>query len=79
MGLFREFQQILPRSSLLTTYKTFIKSWLDYANMIFDPAYNSTFHDKLESIQYNASLAITGAIRGTSTKKYIPRTRFRIS
>ena len=33
-------------------------------------AYNSAFHDKLESVPYNARLAITGAIRGTSTEKY---------
>ena len=37
--------------------------------MIYDQAYNSAFQDKLESIQYNACLAITGAIRGTSTEK----------
>ena len=59
----------MPRSSLLTIYKTFIRSQLDYADIIYDQAYNSAFHDKLESIQYNACLAITGAIRGTSTEK----------
>ena len=69
MGLLREFQQILPRSTLLTKKKTFIRSRLDYADIIYDQAYNSAFHDKLESIHYNACLAITGAIRGTSTEK----------
>ena len=69
MGLLRKFQQILPRSSLLTIYKTFIKNQLNYADIIYDQAYNSPFHDKLESILYNACLAITGAIRGTSTEK----------
>ena len=69
MGLLSKFQQILPRSSLLTIYETFIRSQLDYADIIYDQAYNSAFHDKLESIQYNASLAITGAIRRTSTEK----------
>ena len=69
MGLLRKFQQILPRSSLLTIYKTFIRSRLDYADIIYDRAYNSAFHDKLESNQYNARLAITGAIRGTSTEQ----------
>ena len=59
----------MPRSTLLTIYKTFIRSRLDYADIIYDQAYNSAFHDKLESIQYNAWLAITGAIRGTSTEK----------
>ena len=69
MGLLRKFQQILPRSTLLTIYKTFIRSRLDYADIIYDHTYNSAFHDKLESVQYNACLAITGAIRGTSTEK----------
>ena len=69
MGLLRKFQQILPTLSLLTIYKTFIRSRLDYANVICDQAYNSIFHNKLEFIQYNACLAITSAIRGTSTEK----------
>ena len=59
----------MPRSNLLTKYKTFTRSWLDYADIIYDQAYNSAFHDKLESIQYNVCLAITGAIRSTSTEK----------
>ena len=51
MGLLRKFQQILPRSSLLTIYKTFIRSHLDYADIIYDQAYNSAFHDQVVSIQ----------------------------
>ena len=35
MGLLRKFQQILPRSTLLTIYKTFIRSPLDYADNIY--------------------------------------------
>ena len=66
MGLLRRFQPILPRSSLLTIYKTFIRSQLDFADVIYDQACKSFFHEKLESIQYNSSLAITGAIRGIS-------------
>ena len=69
MGLLCKFQQILPRLSLPTIYKTFIRSRLDYADIIYDQAHNSAFHTKLESIQYNACLAITGAIRGASTEK----------
>ena len=56
----------MPKLSLLTIYKTFIRSQLDYPDIIYDEAYNSALHDKLESIQYNACLAITGAIRGSS-------------
>ena len=50
-------------------YKTFIRSWLDYADNIYYQAYHSVFHDKLESVQYNPCLAISGTIRGISTKK----------
>ena len=63
MGLLPKFQQILAKWSLLTIYKTFIRSLLDYANITYDQAYNSFFHDKLESIHYNACLTITDAIR----------------
>ena len=59
----------LPRLPLLTIYKSFIRPHLDYGDVIYDQAYNVSFHQKLESIQYNSALAITSAIRGTSTEK----------
>ena len=31
--------------------------------------FNNSVHRKLESIQYNAALAITGAMRGSSREK----------
>ena len=46
MGLLRKFQQILPRSSFLTIYKTCIRSPLDYADIIYDQAYDSEFYDE---------------------------------
>ena len=69
MGLLPRFQPILPRSPLLSICKAFIRSQLDFADVIYDQAYKSSFHEKLESLQYNACLAITGAIRGTSSEK----------
>ena len=51
----RKLHNILPRSTLLTIYKGFVTSLLDYGN-IYDQAYNATFHQKLELIQNNASL-----------------------
>ena len=69
MGLLRRFQPILPRSSLLTIYKTFVRSHLDFADIIYDQVYNSLFHEKLKSLQHNPCLTITGAIRGTSSEK----------
>ena len=65
MGLLRRFQPILPRLFQLTIYKTVTRSQLDFADVICDQAYNSSFHEKFRSLQYNACLAITGAIKGT--------------
>ena len=43
--------------------------YLVYSNIIYDRAFNESFHEHLESIYYNAAIAITGAIRGTSLEK----------
>ena len=69
IGLLRTFQNFLPRKSLLTIYKSFIRPHFDYGDIIYDQSYNTSFHQRLESLQYNAALAITGAIRGTSKEK----------
>ena len=69
IGVIRKLQSVLPWSALLTVYKSFIRPLLDYGDIIYDKAFNESFHEKLESLQYNAVLAITGAIRGSSTEK----------
>ena len=70
IGLLCKFQQILPRQSLITIYKSFIRPHLDYSDIIYDRAFNESFHKNLESIQYNAAIAITGAIRGISCETF---------
>ena len=65
----RKLRFFVPRKSLVTIYKSFIRSHLDYADIIYDQPNNNTFCTKIESIQYNAALAITGAIRGSSKEK----------
>ena len=69
IGLLRILQSILPRTSLLTTYKSFIRPNLDYGDVVHDQPSNDFFSHKLEIVQYNAALAITGAIKGTSREK----------
>ena len=66
IGLLRKLQDTLPRTSLITIFKSFIRPHLDYGDIIYDRAYNTSFHQNIESIQYNTALAITGAVRGTS-------------
>ena len=69
MGLLHNLQNLLPRTTLITIFKAFIRPYLDYGDILYDQAYNILFNQKLKSIQYNASLAITGAIRDTSKEK----------
>ena len=67
--LLRKLQMILPRRLLVTIYKSFIGPHLAYGDIVFDQAFIKSFCDNWESIQCNALLAITGAIRGSSREK----------
>ena len=49
--------------------KCFTRSNLDYGDFIYDKPNNDSFSSKIESVQYNAVLAITGPIRGISQTK----------
>ena len=65
----RKMNLLLPRSSLLTIYKSLVRPYLDYGDVIYDQRNNSHLSDKIKTVQYNAALAITGSIRGTSKEK----------
>ena len=65
----RRLFNYLPRHTLLTIYKAFVRPHLDYGDIIYHNPNNDTITQKIESVQYNAALAITGAIRGTSKEK----------
>ena len=69
IGLLLKFQLILPRHSLITIYKIFIRPHLNYGDEIYNRAFNESFHQRFESIRYNAGIAKTGTIRGTSSGK----------
>ena len=43
--------------------KAFVRS------ILYNQAFNISFQDRLESIQYSACLALTGELRGTSNEK----------
>ena len=65
IGLLRKLQNLLSRSTLITICKAFIRPRLDYGDILFDQTYNGSFHEKLESIQYNVCLALTEKISGS--------------
>ena len=59
----------LPRSSLSTIYKSFVRPHLDYGDVIYNQPNNSSLSAKIESVQYKAVLAITSTIKVTSKEK----------
>ena len=66
IGLLRKLQNLSASSSLFTIYKSLVRLHVDDGEIIYDKTYNASFHQKLEIFQYNACLAMTGAIRGAS-------------
>ena len=66
---FFELQSFLPRTSLLTIYKSFIRPHLDKDDVVSDEPSNDAFSNQWETVQYNAALAITGAIKKTSREE----------
>ena len=69
IGQIHRLREFLPRNSLVTIYKSHVRPHLDYGDVVYDRPGFSNFTKKLESIQYDACLAITGCFRGTSREK----------
>ncbi len=79
IGMIKLLSRYLPRPSLDQIYKLHVRSHFDYCDIIYHvpPVDNPYSHERtqsllmnrLESMQYNAALAVTGAWRGTSREK----------
>ena len=67
--MIRKLQPIIPTAASLTACKSFLRPHLDYGDIIYDRVFNKSFQNKLQSVQYNAPSAITGAIRGSTREK----------
>ena len=69
VAVIKKLRYSLPCKSLVTIYKAFLRPLIDYGDIIYDQPQNESFCEKLESVQYKASLAIAGAIQGSSREK----------
>ena len=79
IGIIRKLSSYVPIKSLDQIYKMHVRSHLDYCDIIFhrpkllnDVNLSITYNcymAMLESVQYQAALAITGAWKGTSREK----------
>ena len=48
IGLIHKLAHVLPRQSLLTIYKSFIRTHLDYGDKIYDQPNNESFCNLIE-------------------------------
>ena len=71
ISIIKKLRHTLPRTSLLTIYKAFLRPHIDYGDIIYNQPSNESFCGKLESVQYKAALAITGAIQLISREKIL--------
>ena len=66
VGTIRKLNSVLPRFSLLTIYKSFVRPHIDYGDVIYDQPNNQRFVHQIEAVQYNVAFDFTGVIRGSS-------------
>ena len=69
ISVFKKLRHSLRRKSLMVIYKAFLRPLIDYGDIIYDQPQNESFCEKLESVHYKTTLAITDAIQGTSRDK----------
>ena len=50
VNVIRKIHLLLPLSSLLTIYKSFVRPHLDYGDVIYDQPNNSRLSDKIKSV-----------------------------
>ena len=66
IAVIKKLRYSLPRKSLVTISKAFLRPLIDYGDIIYDQPQNESFSKKLEGVQYKTVFAITSAIQGTS-------------
>ena len=71
LGLIKRLPISLPCNALLTIYKSFIRPYFGYGDILCDNPNNGNGHSKLEKAQHRVCLAITGAIKGTSRERLL--------
>ena len=59
----------LARSYLLARCTSFLRPHLNYGGAVYDQPNNSHLSDNIQTVQYNAALAVTGAVGETSNEK----------
>ena len=79
IGLLKHLNRYLPLNTLIQMYKSLVRPHVEYCDVIFHlPSINNpppmgislpSLMSKIESIQYQAALAVTGTWKGTNRVK----------
>ena len=67
-GLHHKLQLILSPITSLTIYKSSVRRYFNYADVIYDQHSNALFSKRIGSVQYNETIA--GVIRGSPIEKF---------
>ena len=73
ISLLCKLQNKLLIAPLVTIYKSLIRPHLDYGGILYDQIFSNSFHEMLESIQYNAVLKERIKINNLSVKNLIKK------
>ena len=70
VGIFHYCWVLLPRQTLLTNYKSFIRPHLDCEDVIYNQRLNESLSNRIESAYSKVVLPISRAIKGSSWEIY---------
>ena len=70
IGIIRFLAKYASKHVLDQMYKLYVRPHLDYGDIIYHDQ-NMLLSRKLESIQYEAALAVSGAWKGTNTDRVL--------
>ena len=68
IGIIKRLSMTLFRNILLTIYKSFVRAFIGYVDIIYDKPFDEPFIRKFEAVKYNASLVVARAGANTYRK-----------
>ena len=79
IDLLQKLQSVLPRISLLTVCKSFIRPHLDYGDVVYDQPSNDAFLKKTQNCPEQCSFSNYGSNKRYISQKIVSRFKVRIS
>lgn len=71
VSVIRKLSKNNPQNSLIVIYNSFVRSYLDYGDVLYYESNNESLCQKMERVQFNVVLAIIGVIKGVSQMKLL--------